>query len=81
LTLRVDENFYRAGRMGGIRLEKVGGQAELLKTLLGLLAQSVVANAAGNDAVITEETGDVGEVSRCSAKLLAGGKEVPEQFA
>ena len=81
LTLRVEEDFYRASTVGGIGLEKIGGQAELLKALLCFLAQRVGANAAGNDAVITKETGDVGEVSRGSAKLLAGGKEVPEQFA
>ncbi len=81
LTLRVDKNLYRACGMRWIGLQKVCGQAELLKPLLGFLAQSVVANAAGNDAVITEKAGDVGEVGRCSAKLLAGRKEVPEQFA
>ena len=58
-------------RWDGIGLEKIGGQAELLKALLGFLAQRVGANATGNDAVITKETGDVGEVSRGSAKLLA----------
>ena len=67
--------------MRWIGLQKVGGQAQLLKTLLGLLAQCVVANAAGDDAVITEKTGDVGEVGRRSAELLAGRKKVPEQFA
>ena len=80
LILRVDKDFYCAGRVGGIGLQKIRGKAELLKALLGIVTQPVRANAAGDDAVITKETGDVGEVSWGSAKLLAGRKEVPEQF-
>src|SRR5689334_19132941 len=46
-----------------------------------LLAEAVIADAAGDDGAVAEQCGDVREICGRAAELFAFCKEIPEKFA
>jgi len=64
-----------------IQLEKIRGQTQMLEPAPGFLPERIRPQTAGNNAVISQQTGNVGKVCRRAAKLAALRKHIPEKFA
>ena len=81
LALDVDCDFDGAGRMNEIALDAIDVEAAGFEMPESFLTEAIVTDAAGDDAGVAEDRGDVGEIGWSAAKLLAGGEKIPEKFA
>ena len=64
-----------------IALDAADIQTAGLEVPQRFLAETIVSDAAGDDAGIAHHRGDVGEVCGGAAELFAAGEKIPEELA
>ena len=74
-------DFYSSGGMRKIALNAIDVQAAGLEMPKRFLAETIIADAAGDDAGIAEQRGDVREICGSAAELFTAGEKIPEEFA
>ena len=74
-------DLHNASDMIGILLDEFGGESEFAQATNGFRSEVVAPQAACGNPFIPKQRGDVGEVGGRSSQLLAGGKQIPKQFA
>lgn len=74
LTGLVYGYLHRSGRMPRIFLNEFSREAELSEAANRFRTQSIVAQSAGRNSVITEQGSNIGEVGWRSAQLFSGGQ-------
>ena len=81
LSHRIDIYFRRTRGMLRVDLEEFAAEADAFEATSSGAAERVAADAAGDDAVIAEKAGHVGEIGGCAAEFFPFGENVPEEFA
>ncbi len=81
LSAGIEPYLHRSRRMIRIRLEKIRRQAKMLEPAPRFLPERVRSQTAGNNAMISQQAGNIGKVCRRAAKLPALRKQIPEEFA
>ena len=81
LAIGVDFDFDCAGGMDGIALDAADIEAVGFEVPERFLTEAIIADTAGDDAGVTEESSDVGEIGGSAAELFAFGEKIPEEFA
>src|SRR5262245_39489769 len=81
LAFRIELNLHSACRMYGIKLNLRSVEPGRFEMPHRFLSQSIVADAASNDAPVSEQRCHVRKIRRSSAELLPMWKHVPEQFS
>jgi hypothetical protein len=67
--------------MIGIELEMRGTDPETFEAATCAAAKSITADAAGDNSIVTQQAGHIGEVCGRAAELLAFWEHVPKEFA
>ena len=81
LAFGVDIDFYGSSGMNWIALDAADIEAIGFEVPERFLAESIIADTAGDDAGVTEESSDVGEIGGSAAQLFAFGEKIPKEFA
>jgi hypothetical protein len=81
LAMMVDFDAHGSGHMRVISLHVAIVETQCCQSNDCLVSQSIRAYATRDDASISEQRTDVGEICWRPTKLLAGRKQVPEQFS
>lgn len=81
LALGIHFDLYNSRAISWIELYRGSAQTEMLEAVFGLFPKIIVADSAGDDALIAQEIRHVCEIRGCAAKLATLRKNIPEQFA
>ena len=81
LAFDVDIDFDRAGGVDEVALDAVHIEAAGFEVPESFLAETIISDAAGNDAGIAEERCDVSEIGGSAAELFASWEKIPQEFA
>ncbi len=81
LPVAVDFNLHRSSWMFPVGLHMIDVEPQFLHAPQRIQSARILAHAAGHNALIAHERGDVGEVCRSSAQTRALRQQIPEHFA